>query len=47
MLTFGKDIISLLQELKPDIIQVEQGSRGLGHTQMILLNKILVLRAKN
>ena len=47
LLTFGKDIISLLQEFKPHIIQVEQGSRGLAHTQMILLNQILGLRAKN
>ena len=47
LLTFGKDIISLLQEFKPHIIQVEQGSRGLAYTQMIILNKILGLRAKN
>ncbi len=47
LLTFGKDLISLLQEFKPQIIQVEQGSRGLAHTQMIILNQILGLKAKN
>lgn len=47
LLTFGTDLISLLQEFKPQIIQVEQGSRGLAHSQMIILNKILGLKAKN
>ncbi len=46
-LTFGTDLISLLREFKPQIIQVEQGSRGLAHTQMIILNQILGLKAKN
>ena len=47
LLTFGQDLISLLKEFKPQIIQVEQGSRGLAHTQMIILNQILGLKAKN
>lgn len=47
LLTFGKDIISLLKEFKPQIIQVEQGSRALAYAQMITLNKILGLKAKN
>lgn len=47
LLTFGTDIIKLLQEFKPDIIQVEQGSKSLAYAQLILLNKILNLQAKN
>jgi glycosyltransferase involved in cell wall biosynthesis len=47
LLTFGADLISLLKEFQPQIIQVEQGSRGLAHTQMIILNQILGLQAKN
>ena len=47
LLTFGADLISLLQQFRPQIIQVEQGSRGLAYTQMIALNKLLGLQAKN
>ncbi|HEY9692897.1 MAG TPA: hormogonium polysaccharide biosynthesis glycosyltransferase HpsO [Oculatellaceae cyanobacterium] len=47
LLTFGADIISLLKEFKPHIIQVEQGSRALAYAQMITLNKVLGLKAKN
>jgi L-malate glycosyltransferase len=47
LLTFGADLISLLKQFRPQIIQVEQGSRGLAYTQMITLNKLLVLKAKN
>jgi glycosyltransferase involved in cell wall biosynthesis len=47
LLTFGFDLISLLQQFRPQIIQVEQGSRGLAYTQMIALNKLLGLQAKN
>ena len=47
LLTFGTDLISLLREFRPQIIQVEQGSRGLAHTQMIVLNQLLGLKAKN
>ncbi|MFM6059123.1 MAG: glycosyltransferase family 4 protein, partial [Microcystis aeruginosa] len=31
LLTFGIDTISLLQKFRPDIIQVEQGSKSLGY----------------
>ncbi|MDZ8052182.1 MAG: hormogonium polysaccharide biosynthesis glycosyltransferase HpsO [Aulosira sp. ZfuVER01] len=47
LLTFGADLISLLKQFRPQIIQVEQGSRGLAYTQMIALNQLLGLKAKN
>lgn len=47
LLTFGTDFIALLQQFRPDIIQVEQGSRGLAYTQAIALNLLLGLNAKN
>ncbi|BAY73605.1 group 1 glycosyl transferase [Nostoc linckia NIES-25] len=47
LLTFGADLISLFKQFRPQIIQVEQGSRGLAYTQMIGLNKLLGLKAKN
>ena len=47
LLTFGTDIIQLLQEFQPQIIQVEQGSKSLAYAQLILLNKLLKLQAKN
>ncbi|MUG95928.1 glycosyltransferase [Scytonema sp. UIC 10036] len=47
LLTFGADLISLLQKFRPNVIQVEQGSRGLAYAEMITLNKLLGLKAKN
>ncbi|MBK1990505.1 glycosyltransferase family 4 protein [Sphaerospermopsis aphanizomenoides BCCUSP55] len=47
LLTFGADLIGLFQKFRPQIIHVEQGSRGLAYTQMILLNQLLGLKAKN
>ncbi|WP_066379230.1 MULTISPECIES: hormogonium polysaccharide biosynthesis glycosyltransferase HpsO [unclassified Anabaena] len=47
LLTFGTDLISVLREFRPQVIQVEQGSRGLAYTQMIVLNQLLGLKAKN
>ncbi|ARV59058.1 glycosyl transferase family 1 [Nostocales cyanobacterium HT-58-2] len=47
LLTFGADIISLLWKFRPQIIQVEQGSRGLAYAEMITLNQLLGLKAKN
>ncbi|MBD2362307.1 glycosyltransferase [Anabaena minutissima FACHB-250] len=47
LLTFGADLISLLRQFRPQIIQVEQGSRSLAYTQMIVLNQLLGLEAKN
>ena len=47
LLTFGPDLIKILQEFRPQIIQVEQGSKSLACAQLILLNKLLKLQAKN
>jgi L-malate glycosyltransferase len=47
LLTFGTDLISLLRQFRPQIIQVEQGSRSLAYAQMIALNQLLGLKAKN
>ncbi|MCZ8189343.1 MAG: hormogonium polysaccharide biosynthesis glycosyltransferase HpsO [Microcystis sp. LE19-338.1B] len=47
LLTFGTDIIPLLQKFRPDIIQVEQGSKSLAYAQFITLNRLLNLQAKN
>ncbi len=47
LLTYGTDIIELLQQFKPQIIQVEQGAKGLSYAQLITLNYLLNLKAKN
>lgn len=47
LLTFGWDLVSLLREFRPDIIQVEQGAKALGYAQFITLNRLLKLKAKN
>ena len=47
LLTFGLDLVSLLREFKPDIIQVEQGAKSLAYAQLITLNRLLGLGAKN
>ena len=47
LLTFGPDLISFLRNFKPDIIQVEQGSKALTYAQFITFNKLLRLKAKN
>jgi glycosyltransferase involved in cell wall biosynthesis len=47
LLTFGADIIPLLSQFSPHIIQVEQGAKALGYAQLITLNQLLGLNAKN
>lgn len=47
LLCFGADLIPLLQEFQPDVIQVEQGSKALAYTELITLNRWLGLNAKN
>ncbi|GFE67759.1 hormogonium polysaccharide biosynthesis glycosyltransferase HpsO [Chroococcus sp. FPU101] len=47
LLTFGTDIITLLKEFRPNIIQVEQGSKSIGYAELITLNNFLGLKAKN
>jgi len=46
MLTFGLDLVKLLREFRPHVIQVEQGSKGLAYAEMITLNRLLGLHAK-
>ncbi|MFZ1029487.1 MAG: hormogonium polysaccharide biosynthesis glycosyltransferase HpsO [Limnoraphis robusta] len=47
LLTFGLDLIPLLKTFKPNIIQVEQGSKAITYSQFITCNKLLGLKAKN
>ncbi|MBE9115934.1 glycosyltransferase family 4 protein [Lusitaniella coriacea LEGE 07157] len=47
LLTFGADIIPLLREFRPHIIHVEQGAKSLAYAQLITLNRLLGLKAKN
>lgn len=47
LLSFGADIIPLLREFRPDIIQVEQGAKSIGYAEFITLNRLLGLNAKN
>ena len=45
-LCFGTELIHLLKSFRPNIIQVEQGSKSLAYAQMITLNRLLGLKAK-
>jgi L-malate glycosyltransferase len=47
LLTFGPDLVSLLQDFRPQVIQVEQGAKALAYAQTITLNRLLGLKAKN
>ncbi|MEB3280660.1 MAG: hormogonium polysaccharide biosynthesis glycosyltransferase HpsO [Lyngbya sp.] len=47
LLTFGLDLIPLLKQFKPNIIQVEQGSKAITYSQFITFNKLLGLNATN
>ncbi len=47
LLSFGTEIISLLREFRPNVIQMEQGSKSVGYAQLITLNRLLGLKAKN
>ncbi len=47
LLSFGAEIIPLLRQFRPDVIQVEQGSKSIGYAELITLNRILGLKAKN
>jgi L-malate glycosyltransferase len=47
LLTFGADLIPVMQNFRPDIIHVEQGAKGLSYAQFITLNKFLGIKAKN
>ncbi|AFZ47125.1 glycosyl transferase group 1 [Cyanobacterium stanieri PCC 7202] len=47
LLTFGIEIIDFLKDFQPDIIHVEQGIKSFAYAQLIILNKLLKLKAKN
>ncbi|MBD2106264.1 hormogonium polysaccharide biosynthesis glycosyltransferase HpsO [Nodosilinea sp. FACHB-13] len=47
LLTFGPDLVKLLREFRPHVIQVEQGAKALAYTQTITLNRLLGLKVKN
>ncbi|MEL4894725.1 hormogonium polysaccharide biosynthesis glycosyltransferase HpsO [Crocosphaera sp. Alani8] len=47
LLTFGAEIIKILNDFKPQIIQVEQGVKSFAYAQLITLNNWLNLNAKN
>lgn len=46
LLIFGLDLVKLLLDFRPHVIQVEQGSKGLAYAEMITLNRLLGLKAK-
>ncbi|MGI0494492.1 hormogonium polysaccharide biosynthesis glycosyltransferase HpsO [Alkalinema pantanalense CENA528] len=46
LLCFGPELIQLLRQFRPDVIQVEQGVKSLAYAQLILLDRLLNLRAK-
>ncbi|MEM6836628.1 MAG: hormogonium polysaccharide biosynthesis glycosyltransferase HpsO [Cyanobacteria bacterium P01_C01_bin.120] len=46
LLTFGWGLVKLLREFRPQVIQVEQGAKGLAYAEMITLNRLLALNAK-
>ncbi|MBD2426118.1 hormogonium polysaccharide biosynthesis glycosyltransferase HpsO [Phormidium sp. FACHB-1136] len=47
LLGFGPDLVTLMREFRPQVIQVEQGAKSLAYTQTITLNRLLGLNAKN
>ena len=47
LLTFGTEIVRLLKNFKPNILQVEQGAKSLAYAQLITLNQFLGLKARN
>jgi len=47
LLCFNWQIIALMWQFRPQIIQVEQGSKSLAYAQLITLNCLLGLKAKN
>ncbi len=46
LMSFGWGLVKLLREFRPNIIQVEQGSKSIAYAQLITLNKLLGLKAK-
>ncbi|MFQ3618942.1 MAG: glycosyltransferase [Cyanobacteriota bacterium] len=46
LLCFRPGLVSLMRQHPPDVIQVEQGAKSLAHAQLIALNRLLGLGAK-
>lgn len=46
LLCFGWELVQLLRSVRPTIIQVEQGTKAIAQSQVIILNRILRLKAK-
>lgn len=46
LLCFRPELVSLLRQHPPDLIQVEQGAKSLAYAQLIALNRLLRLGAK-
>ena len=47
LLCFGVELLAFLREFRPDIIQVEQGAKSIAYAQIIMLNWLFKLKAKN
>jgi L-malate glycosyltransferase len=47
LFSFGVDVLTLLHQFRPNIIQIEQGSDSLGYAELIAFNQLLELNAKN
>jgi glycosyltransferase involved in cell wall biosynthesis len=47
LLCFGAELITLLRQFQPNIIQAEQGAKSLGYAELITLNQVLRLGARN
>ncbi|MEL7359456.1 MAG: hormogonium polysaccharide biosynthesis glycosyltransferase HpsO [Cyanobacteria bacterium J06560_6] len=47
LLSFGSEIVTLLRQFRPDVIQMEQGAKSLGYAELISLNRLLRINAKN
>lgn len=47
LLCFRPELVSLLRQHPPDVIQVEQGAKSLAHAQLIALGRLLGLAAKH
>ncbi len=47
LLSFGMELATLVKDFQPDIIQVEQGAKSLAYAELISLNSMLGLKAKN
>lgn len=47
LLSFGLDIVGLLRDFRPHVIQAEQGAKSLGYAELITLSRLLRLQARH